>query len=52
MSATKKCDHEACSCMATDGKKYCSETCEAAKDVIELACQCQHAGCKGEALKA
>lgn len=52
MSTPKKCAHEACSCIAADGKKYCSETCEAAKDVTELACQCNHPGCSGEALKA
>jgi hypothetical protein len=51
MTDPKKCAHEACSCIAPEGKKFCSEVCESAKDVIELACQCDHAACKGQALK-
>ena len=51
MTSPKKCAHPACSCLAADGKKYCSETCESSKDITELTCQCRHAGCQAEALK-
>jgi hypothetical protein len=47
MSETKKCAHASCSCMVTDGKKYCSEICEDSKDLTELACDCKHPGCTG-----
>ena len=40
MSETKKCAHSACSCSVSDGKKYCSTSCEMAKNVTELACRC------------
>jgi len=52
MNETLKCAHPACSCVPADGNKYCSETCADAKRVTELACQCQHPTCQGEALKA
>jgi hypothetical protein len=51
MDAVKKCEHPACSCMASEGKSYCSTSCEDAKGLTELACQCQHPGCRGERLK-
>jgi hypothetical protein len=51
-SESKKCAHPACSCHVHEGKKFCSETCEDAKNVTELTCQCDHPGCRGEALKA
>ena len=41
----KKCAHEACQCIAPEGKKYCSTYCEDAKDITELTCECGHAGC-------
>jgi hypothetical protein len=51
MSTTTKCAHPACSCLALQGKSYCSDTCERAKDLTELTCQCQHPECRGELLK-
>ena len=52
MTETKKCAHPACNCVVADKSKYCSEKCEDAKKMIELACQCDHPACRGEALKA
>jgi hypothetical protein len=46
MADQKKCAHSACSCM-TD-KKYCSKHCEDHKDTVEIACECEHSGCKGD----
>jgi hypothetical protein len=51
MSESKKCAHPACSCIAPAGKAYCSASCEDAKNLTELVCQCQHPGCRGEQLK-
>jgi hypothetical protein len=51
MIATSKCAHPACSCVATDGKKYCSTTCADAKGLLELTCQCQHTACRDPQLK-
>ncbi len=49
MSDPKKCAHDRCSCIVSDDKKYCSESCETTdKDGLNtLACDCPHAGCKG-----
>ena len=47
MAETKKCAHASCSCMVSDGKKYCSQMCEDSKGVTELACDCKHPGCTG-----
>lgn len=52
MSNPKKCAHAACSCMAPEGQKFCSDRCASAKNMTELTCQCQHPACGGEALKA
>lgn len=52
MTAVTKCAHPPCNCVPADGKKYCSEPCADAKGVTELTCQCQHAACQGQALKA
>jgi hypothetical protein len=52
MSEHEKCAHPACNCVPAGGKKYCSETCADAKTMTELACQCTHPACQGEALKA
>lgn len=52
MTETKKCAHPACDCVAAVKSKYCSEKCEDAKNMTELACQCDHPACRGEALKA
>jgi metallothionein len=51
MADSKKCKHPACSCIVPDGESYCSTSCSDAKDITELACQCDHPGCRGEALK-
>ncbi len=47
----KKCAHPACNCTVADGKKFCSDICHDAKNMLEIACQCHHAGCQGEALR-
>lgn len=43
-----KCAHGVCNCMAEGDSDYCSEYCENAEDtdVAEIACGCQHAGCR------
>lgn len=46
--ATEKCKHAACSCMAKEGSKFCSQQCEDAKDLTTLACECGHPHCAGE----
>ena len=46
-----KCQHPACNCVPPKGESYCSESCKDAAKIIELACQCGHPGCRGEALK-
>ena len=51
MNAKSKCDHPACSCIPNNGERYCSATCADAKTLTELACQCDHPQCRGEALK-
>jgi hypothetical protein len=45
MADQKKCAHPACSCMAPEGEKYCSTACHDAGGMLELACNCGHAGC-------
>ena len=47
---SKKCAHETCSCVVTDGKKYCSTFCEDSKGVTTLKCDCQHPACAGSNL--
>jgi len=47
MSESKKCAHAACSCMVSDGKKYCSQMCEDSKKITTLKCNCKHEGCSG-----
>jgi hypothetical protein len=51
MSTKNKCAHPACNCVAPEGKTYCSDYCETAKKLTELACQCDHPECQGELLK-
>jgi hypothetical protein len=48
MADNKKCAHGVCQCAADGDNKYCSEYCEDAEDagVIEIACGCEHAGCR------
>lgn len=41
----KKCDHDICSCTASDDSAYCSAYCQAAGDSLELGCNCGHPGC-------
>jgi hypothetical protein len=41
-----KCAHPACGCL-TDSK-YCSEPCEEAGDLTEIACQCGHPECPAQ----
>ena len=45
--ADNKCDHELCSCPATDGSDYCSPFCETAdqSDTTTIQCECGHPGC-------
>ena len=50
MSETKKCAHEACSCMAAPNSKYCSSFCEDSKDLTTIACDCGHTGCDASKL--
>ena len=51
MISKSKCAHPACNCIPDYAEKYCSATCADAKDLTELACQCDHPVCRGEALK-
>ena len=39
------CAHTGCNCTRREGSKYCSQYCEDAGTTLELACNCQHAGC-------
>jgi hypothetical protein len=52
MSKQEKCKHPACNCMAPEGQAYCREMCRDARNVTELACQCNHSACRGGALSA
>jgi hypothetical protein len=45
MSDPKKCAHVPCSCMVSDGKKYCSQMCEDSKGVASIKCDCHHPEC-------
>jgi hypothetical protein len=44
MDEKKKCKHPACNCETMSD--YCSTHCEEAGDMLELACDCGHPGCK------
>ena len=50
MSESKTCAHPGCSCVSTE--KYCSQKCADSKNLIELACECGHPGCKGSKIIA
>jgi len=52
MTTKSKCAHPACNCMPPYAEKYCNAVCADAKNLPELTCQCDHAVCRGEALKA
>ena len=41
----KKCACPPCSCLAPEGKKYCSMYCEDARNLSLLQCECNHPGC-------
>jgi metallothionein len=43
----QKCKHPSCSCPAAPGKEYCGQTCQNAKGMTELGCNCGHPGCSG-----
>jgi len=43
---TKKCAHDACSCMAEEGSKYCSLFCKDSHQLTTLKCDCGHDACK------
>lgn len=46
MAKKNQCEHQACSCTVSEGRKYCSQYCEdAGDDEIELSCDCGHPGC-------
>jgi len=46
MSEPKKCAHTACSCICTDGKKYCCQICEDSHQYTSFKCDCKHPECK------
>ena len=48
----KKCQNPACSCLASDGEKYCSAHCVSMEGNPEVICRCGHAGCSGDAIDA
>ncbi len=47
-----KCAHPLCGCLTIEGGKYCSESCEDAAALTEIACQCGHPSCVVEASSA
>ncbi len=47
----KKCAHPSCTCRTPEGQSYCSKSCESAKDVTDITCQCQHPDCQGTQLR-
>lgn len=52
MSDQKKCGNPACSCVPPKGEKFCSAHCESVKGTTEVACQCGHPECQGDALSS
>lgn len=40
-----KCAHPACRCDAGKDNKYCSQSCQEAANLTEIACQCGHPEC-------
>jgi len=46
MSEPKKCAHAACTCVCTDGKKYCSQMCQDSHKYASLKCDCKHPECE------
>jgi hypothetical protein len=47
MAEPKKCGHANCTCICTDGTKYCSQYCEDSKNMQTIACKCPHPDCGG-----
>jgi hypothetical protein len=45
MFGPKKCANMACTCLAPDKKKYCSDHCEGMGSKMEIMCLCGHADC-------
>ena len=43
-----RCAHPGCSCLATEGSKYCSPHCETVKSGVEISCECGHPQCAGK----
>ena len=52
MAKAKKCANPACSCVTTDGSKYCSAHCEGIGDRTEVVCRCGHPECTGDVTNA
>jgi hypothetical protein len=52
MTKPKKCANPACSCVLTDGSKYCSAHCEGIGDRTEVVCRCGHPECTGNLTNA
>jgi hypothetical protein len=42
---SEKCAHPACGCDTLKDTKYCSQSCQEAADLTEIACQCGHVAC-------
>jgi hypothetical protein len=45
---SKKCEHPPCTCMASEGSKYCSAECAAMEKTPDLECLCPHPNCQGK----
>jgi hypothetical protein len=45
MSHPKKCANMACTCLAPEKKKFCSDHCEGIGSKMEILCLCGHADC-------
>ncbi len=45
----KKCANAACTCLAPEKKKYCSDHCEGIGNKMEIVCGCRHPDCGGKA---
>jgi hypothetical protein len=46
-STPKKCANAACTCLAPEKKKYCSDHCEGIGNRTEISCLCKHPECGG-----
>jgi hypothetical protein len=45
MFGPRKCANMACTCLAPEKKKYCSDHCEGMGSKMEIMCLCGHADC-------